>query len=135
MALLKKLTDLKVLTTIAAILYLVVYYGQIVFPKWYVIHSELCTCINDCLHYDGIIRKYYYFIGMSVFKSLVSFILYKTSKNIVTSYLVFMLVGEFFNNVFCRGEFTYLEIGFGIVGFIYVLFEDKIKIVFKRWKR
>jgi hypothetical protein len=108
---------LKKLSFLAVILYLIVLYGQ------------------NLLEFGSDLRIDFYFIGMSIVTSLFAFILFKAFKNIATSYYLFMCIGEVFNQSIYNGEYSYIEIGFGIAGLVYILFEDKIKRVFKKWKK
>jgi len=104
---------LKTLTKIAVVLYLSIYYGQ------------------ELLEKGGDPRKYFYFIGMSIFVSLISYILYRVDKNIATQFLLFVIIGEVFNNIFCSGEFKKIEMVLALIGLLYVLFEDEFK---KSWE-
>lgn len=91
-----------------------------------VVHDSKCICINSC-EYIGTPRKDFYFIGMSIVISLFSFFIYKVDKNLATAFLLFLCVGEIFNQIFFAYDLGSIEIAFGCVGFIYVLLEDKIK--------
>lgn len=108
---------LKKLTYQTVVLYLIVLYGQNIFE------------------FGSDARIDFYFIGMSVVASLFAFILYKVFKNVATSFYLFMCIGEVFNQIFNNDEYSHIEIVFGLLGVIYILFEDKIKIVLKKWKR
>ena len=66
--------------------------------------------------------------------SLFSFFMYKVDKNISTGFLLFLLIGEIFNQIFFAYDLGHIEIAFGVVGFIYVLAEKKIKGVIKWMK-
>jgi len=87
--------------------------------------------MNSC-EYIETPRKDFYFIGMSIVMSLFGFFLYRVDKNVATGFLCFMCIGEIFNQIYSPDELGNIEIGFGIVGFIYVLSEDKIKRVLKK---
>ena len=100
---------LKKLTYLAVVSYLIVLYGQNIFE------------------FGSDLRINFYFIGMSVVTALFSFILFKAFKNIATSYYLFMCIGEVFNQSFCSGDLSYIEIVFGFLGVIYILVESKIK--------
>ncbi len=100
---------LKILTYLAVISYTFVIYGGSLFD------------------FGSDIRKDIYFIGMSLVQSLVGYILFKKFKNIATSFLLFMLVGESFNQIFYKGDLSYIEISFGILGVFYILLENKLK--------
>ena len=103
---------LKKLTYLIVLLYLTVLYGQNIFE------------------FGSSFRADFYFIGMALVQSLVAFVLFKSFKNIVTSYFLFMCVGSFVNELYFNGSISYIEIVFGIIGVIYILTENNIK----KWK-
>ena len=107
---------LKKLTYLAVISYVFIIYGGGLFD------------------FGSDIRKDIYFIGMSLVQSLIGYILFCKFKNIATSYLLFMLIGESFNQILFAGDLSYIEIAFGFIGVIYILVEPKIKKKIKVWK-
>ena len=98
---------LKKLTYISVILYLIILYGQNIFE----LGSDL--------------RIDFYFIGMALSTLSFSFIIYKFEKNIATTYLFFMCIGELFNQIFFKGSISYIEILFGCVGLLYLFIKKK----------
>ncbi len=90
---------------------------------------------QNLLEFGSDLRINFYFIGMSISTCLFAYILFKVFKNVATSFYLFMCIGEFFNQAFCKGGITYIDICGGVLGVIYILFEDNIKIVLKKWKR
>jgi hypothetical protein len=99
---------LKGLTYTSVVLYLTVLYGQ------------------NAFEFGSDLRANFYFIGMAVVQSLIALILFKSFKNIATSYFLFMCIGEVFNQVLYNGDLSYIEIAFGLVGLIYILTKENI---------
>ena len=81
---------------------------------------------QNLLVFGSDLRVSFYFIGMALVQAIVSFILFKLIKNIATSYYLFMCVGELFNQSVFEGEYSYIEITFGLCGIAYVLIEKPI---------
>ena len=104
---------LKKLIYTTVILYLFVLYGQNLFE------------------FGSEFRIEFYFIGMALVNALFAFIIYKGFKNLATSFYLFLCIGELFNQIFFKDEFTYIEIIFGCGGFIFILLEKYIK----KWKK
>lgn len=100
---------LKILSYVSVILYLIIFYGQNLFE------------------FGSDIRIGFYFIGMSLVQTLIGFILFKSFKNLITSYYLFMCIGDLFNQSFYMGNYSYIELMFGLLGIIYILLESKIK--------
>lgn len=101
-------------TYLVIVIYFLIYYGQNVFP------------------FGSEIRSDYYFIGMSLMRLLISFILFKSIKNSATSFYLFLCVGDSFNEMFSGGLFYSVEIVFGVVGWAYIMLKDKIKWSIKK---
>ena len=104
---------LKKLIYLYVIVYISVIYGQNLF--------EIGTDL----------RIEFYFIGMAFSDCILGYILYRYFKNAATSYLLFMFVGELFNQIFFQSQINYMEIAFGFIGVAYILLEKYIK----KWKK
>ena len=111
MALLKKLTYA------CLIVYLTVYYGQ------------------EYFDFGSFERKYFLFVGMSIFSSLISFALFKLLNNIATKYLLYFNLGVLFNNAVCFGEYHELELIFVFFATIHLVFEKQINKIVLKWKK
>jgi hypothetical protein len=100
---------LKKLSYIAIVFYLLIVYGQ------------------NLLEFGSDLRINFYFIGMALSKSLIAFILFKSFKNIATSFYLFMCLSSIINQVYFDGGLSIVEIIGGFIGIIYVLLEKRIK--------
>jgi hypothetical protein len=108
---------LKKLIYIYVAIYVFVIYGQNIF----VFGSDL--------------RIEFYFVGMALSDCVLGYILYKSFKNIATSYLLFMFIGELLNQIFFKAQLNYIEIAFGLFGVTYILLEKRLKKRLKKWLR
>ena len=104
---------LRVLSYISVIFYMLIIYGQNIFE------------------FGSVDRAEFYFIGMAISRLLLALTIYKAFKNIATSFLLFMCIGEVINEIYLHGAVTCLEIGLGCLGIIYILTE---KYIIKLWK-
>ena len=97
---LKKLIYLSIFT------YLAVIYGQ------------------NFMEFGSDLRKDFYFIGMALSRSLFALVIYKDHKDFITSFLLFMCIGDFVNEVGFQGSISFFELYAGVIGMAYSVFID-----------